>query len=77
MFQLAEVDWATIFQPGNVLFMAVFGVGGVVGVATIIGGIYMATKKHQRDVLLKRDMVAKGYSVEEIERVVGAKSPKN
>ncbi len=76
MFQLAEVDWAVIFQPGNVLFMAVFGVGGVVGVAAIIGGIYMATKKHQRDVLLKRDMVAKGYSVDEIERVLGAKSPK-
>lgn len=76
MYCLAEVNWDVVFQPQNVMFMGIFGVGGLVGAVAIGGGIYMAMKKHQRDVLLKRDMVAKGYGVDEIERVLGAKSPK-
>jgi hypothetical protein len=77
MYCLAEVNWEAVFQPGNVMFMGIFGVGGLVGAISIGGGIYMAMKKHQRDVLLKRDMVAKGYSAEEIAQVLSAKSPRN
>lgn len=75
MLQLAEVNWDAIFQPGNMVFF-MGGLGILVGMVAVIGGIYMGTKNHQRDVLLKRDMVAKGYSVDEIERVLGAKSAK-
>lgn len=75
MLQLAEVDWNAVFQPGNMVFFP-GGMGILVGAVAIVGGIYMGIKNHQRDVLLKRDMVAKGYSVDEIERVLGAKSPK-
>lgn len=75
MYSLAEVDWAAIFQPGNmVFFVAVMGI--LIPIVAIIGGIYQNIKKHQREVLLKRDMVAKGYSVEEIERILCAKSDK-
>lgn len=75
MYSLAEVNWEAIFQPGNMVFL-VAGLGIMIPMVAIIGGIYQNTKKHQREVLLKRDLVAGGYSVDEIERVLKAKSDK-
>ena len=75
MYSLAEVDWAAIFQPGNmVFFVAVMGI--LIPIIAIVGGIYQNIKKHHREVQLKRDLVAGGYSVDEIERVLKAKSDK-
>ncbi|MEZ6192556.1 MAG: hypothetical protein R3C45_14870 [Phycisphaerales bacterium] len=48
MYCLAEVNWEAVFQPQNVMFMGIFGVGGLVGAVSIGGGIYMAMKKHQQ-----------------------------
>lgn len=76
MFQLAEVDWNAVFQPGNMMFIAVFGMVTLIAVAGVIGGTVQKIKMHQRDVMLKRDMVAKGYSVDEIQRVVKTKPGK-
>lgn len=76
MFALAEVNWDAVFQPGNMMFIAVFGMVTIIAVAGIIGGTVQNIKKHQRDVLLKRDMVAKGYGVDEIQRVVSMKGGK-
>ena len=76
MFQLAEVDWNAVFQPGNTIFFAVFGMATIIAVAGVIGGTVQKIKMHQRDVLLKRDMIAKGYSVDEIQRVVKTKPGK-
>ena len=76
MLQLAEVDWNAVFQPGNVMFIVVFSMITIISVAGIIGGTVQQIKKHQRDVLLKRDMVAKGYGVDEIQRVINMKPGK-
>lgn len=76
MLGLAEVDWAAVLQPPNMVFIAVFGMVTIICVAGVIGGTVQKIKTHQRDVLLKRDMVAKGYSVDEIQRVVKTKPGK-
>jgi hypothetical protein len=76
MFHLAAVDWAVVFQPGNMIFICVFGMATLIAVAGIVGGTIQNIKKHQRDVLLKRDMIAKGYGVDEIQRVISMKGGK-
>ena len=43
-------------------------------VAVSLGWFHLL--RHRADVELKRDMVARGMSAEEIERVLAAKSPK-
>jgi hypothetical protein len=75
VYSLAEINWEAIFQPGNMVFF-VAGMGIMIPLVAVIGGIYQNIKKHQREVLLKRDLVAGGYSADEIERVVKAKSEK-
>jgi hypothetical protein len=58
------------------IFICVFGMATLIAVAGIVGGTIQNIKKHQRDVLLKRDMIAKGYGVDEIQRVISMKGGK-
>jgi hypothetical protein len=70
-----------IFEPilrlGEPFSMIVFLmlIGGIV---TIIGAVTKQARKfacHRAETNLKRDLVERGLSVEEIERVIAAKSP--
>lgn len=63
---LAQIVWDQ-YTLGTVLGLAV-------PLVAIIGGIYYAISKVRSDNDLKREMVARGMSVEEIERVMAAKS---
>lgn len=76
MSYLLGLDWETVVTPGNVPLVAVFVMITIICVAGIIGGTVRQIKNHQRDVLLKRDLAAHGYSVDEIERIVRAKPAK-
>lgn len=77
MIQLAEIDWGTMFTVPNFPIFAVFSFVTIISVVGCITGAWQANKKHQREVMLKRDLVNRGYSVEEIERVVKAKPGKS
>lgn len=71
--QLAAVNWDALFNTANMPFVMVFGIVTVVSVAGIFGGVWQKSKKYEHETKLKRDLVAKGYSAEEIERIVQAK----
>ncbi len=73
MLQLAAVNWDGMFSGGNYIFTCVFGMAIIISVAGVIGGTWQNIKKHEQDVRLKRDMVAKGYGVDEIERIIKTK----
>lgn len=76
MLELASVNWEAIFTPGNMPLIAVFGMITIVSVSGVIGGTWQKVKQHEKDVQLKRDLIAAGYSAEEIERIVRAKPGK-
>ena len=77
MIQLAEVNWDAMFSIPNFPIFAVFSFVTIISVVGCIAGAWQANKKHQREVLLKRDLVDRGYSVDEIERVVKVKPGKS
>jgi len=72
MHCLAEVDWSQIFSPSNTPLIAIFGMSTIVSVAFFFfGGKYM-TQKNNNETNLKRDLIAKGYSADEIEQIIKA-----
>jgi hypothetical protein len=72
MLQLAEVNWEAIFQPGNIPFAGI-GMVTIWLTTCVIAGCWKHTKNHEKDVHLKQDLAARGYSVDEIERIVSVK----
>jgi len=76
MTSLLAVNWENLFQPQNILFISIFGAGGVVAIIGILAGTWYAANKHQHTTSLKRDLVARGYSADEIERILKVE-PKN
>ena len=63
---LAEIVWTT----EKVLFVGVFSVP----IVAILAGTWHHIEKTRSDNNLKRDMVKRGMSADEIERVLAAKS---
>ncbi len=76
MLMLAEVNWEAIINPNNTPIAAIVMVV-IVGTAAVLGGIWYAVKKHEAEVRLKRDLVAKGYTADDIERILQAKQTKD
>lgn len=76
MLELAEVNWEAIFTPSNMPFIAIFGMVTIITVSGVIGGTWQKVKQHENEVRLKRDLVARGYSADEIERIVRTKHGK-
>lgn len=73
MLMLAEVDWGTLIQPQNMVTFAVIG-GCTIAILAISLGTWATVKKHEQDVQLKRDLVEKGFSADEIDQIVKSKS---
>jgi hypothetical protein len=67
---LLAVNWDNLFQPTNIMFMSVFGALGVVAIIAILAATWHSINKHQYNTRLKRDLVARGYTAEEIERIL-------
>lgn len=63
---LGEFDW----NAGTITILGTFAVP----ICAILGGFWFKSQKLQSDNELKRTMVQRGMSVEEIERVLAAKS---
>lgn len=76
MVNLAQVNWDAIFNTANMPIIATFGMITIVVVAGVIGGTWQKVKQHEHEVQLKRDLAARGYSVDEIERIVKVKHGK-
>jgi hypothetical protein len=67
MAMLAEIQW----NQGMIAVVMVFSVP----ICAIIGGVWYKIERTRSDNDLKRTMVERGMSAEEIERVIAAKTP--
>ncbi len=75
MFPTLGADWpADLFRTENFMFLCIFGAGAVIAIAAIVSGAWISVERSRRNTALKRDLVARGYSADEIERIVAAKS---
>ena len=62
-------------SPFGMIVLVVF-IGSMVGVISTIASQIRLYATHRADVNLKREMVERGLSAEEIERIIAAKSPR-
>ncbi len=76
MIALTDINWNNLFQEDIIVPLALFGLMGVALVVVLITQTWRAVATHRADVELKRDMVARGMSVQEIERVLAARPPR-
>ena len=63
-------------SPFGMIVLVVF-IGSMVGVISTIASQIRLYATHRADVNLKREMVERGLSAEEIERIIAAKSPRS
>lgn len=57
------------WDKGTIMMVMIFSIP----IIAIIGGLWLAFEKNRSDNELKRSMIERGMSVEEIERVIKAK----
>lgn len=55
--------------------LIVFVVGGIIGVVAIVAGYWSKVRRIEVEAGLKQDMIERGMSAEEIERVIRASAP--
>ncbi|MDP9173895.1 MAG: hypothetical protein M3O30_08520 [Planctomycetota bacterium] len=62
----------TIWDQNTIAIVCVFAIP----IVTIIGGLWAQVERRKSDNELKRSMVERGMSAEDIERIIAAKAPK-
>jgi len=70
---LADTAWSTLFQLPQIAIV----MGCLTGIAVIIGVCWIQVEKTKSKNELKRSMVERGMSAEEIERIIEAGQEKN
>ena len=68
MDALASFDWDDLFEPPTIIFL----VGGLIAVTAIVAHQWRRAQKSSDDARLKEQMLQRGFSAEEIERVIKA-----
>jgi SOS response regulatory protein OraA/RecX len=68
MYELAGIDWNRILEPPVVMFI----VAAIIAVAAIVAPQWRRSVKASEDARLKEQMIQRGFSADEIERVIRA-----
>ena len=63
--------WLSLTRPEVICLLGSF----LVAIIVVVFTTWAHLERHRADVELKRDMIARGMSADEIERVLAAKSP--
>ncbi len=73
MWSLASFDIGTLFQPGNIIFL----VCGLIAITAIVAPQVLKSRQASEEARLKSQMIKRGFSADEIERVIrtGANEP--
>jgi hypothetical protein len=71
----AIIDLINRSKPDEfIALLLIFGGGLVVALVAIIGSFVYHFRKREAEMNLKREMIARGMSADEIERILAAKS---
>ncbi len=65
---LAEFNWSSLVAPEVLVFV----VGGLIAIIAILAGAVTSVMNNRSQARLKMDMLDRGMSAEEIERIVNA-----
>ena len=68
MYELAEIDWNTLLEPPAIVFI----VGGIIALVAIIVPQWRKAQQAAAEARLKEQMLQRGFSADEIERVIRA-----
>ncbi len=68
MFILAEADWGAVFDSPFVVPVC----GGIVVIVVVLSSVWRSLEKTRIEARLKEQMIASGFSADEIERVIRA-----
>ena len=68
MHELAGINWNRILDPPVIMFI----VGAIIAVAAIVAPQWRKAAKASEDARLKEQMIQRGFSADEIERVIRA-----
>ena len=73
MYELASFDWEELLEMPTLLFL----VGGVIAIVAIVAYHWREAQRAAGDARLKEQMIQRGFSAAEIERVIktGASQP--
>lgn len=69
VFLLADINWSSLMT--SPIFW-IFGGGTIIAITAIVAEAITKTAKGRNDGNLKKDMLDRGFSAEEIERVLKA-----
>ena len=72
MSMLAEINWNGLFRPEIMVFVCFFGFLTIVGVFRAIASAWKVVEKSRIETRLKEQMLAGGYSADDVERVIKA-----
>jgi hypothetical protein len=71
--ELMMPEWVGKLPEPDVLgIVGVFGIGGLIGITAIVSVMWANVRKAEVEANLKREMLDRGMSAEEIERVIKA-----
>ena len=68
MYELASFDWGELLEMPTLIFL----VGGVIAVTAIVATQWRQAQKTSDNARLKEQMIQRGFSADEIERVINA-----
>ena len=75
---LAQVDqsrsWLNLIDGGNIIPIVIFGAPMVVIVIALVFSLINKIHRRNAELAFKREMLDRGLSVDEIERILAAKS---
>jgi hypothetical protein len=64
----SDIDWQAIFNPGVMVFL----IGGLIAIVAIVSTVWLKVVAERERAQLKADMIERGFSVDDIVRVVEA-----
>lgn len=65
-------EWLSHMDPVVGIMLAIFVPMGIIGLVATIGGIWAGSRKTELEASLKLEMISRGMSAEDIERVLNA-----
>lgn len=69
---LAETSWNSLLEMPQLAIIGGLSIGALVSIAGIVGHYWQKDRKVHSDNMLKRMLVERGLSIEQIERVMEA-----
>lgn len=66
-------EWLSHMDPAIGILLAIFIPAGIIGIVAIVGSFWVGARRTELEASLKLEMISRGMSAEDIERVLQAR----